>query len=431
MNTQTNRFFASEPLPQTLVPACYRVVRGVTLAAIFYGSALLPAAAIAQPFTPTSNDQVVDTLPVALAALSADIRRAQALRSPSDTISDDQILQQALDAYQVAVASGEARAYGRTLSILQSWPRDIVRPAMYHILLAAVLQHNHNFTTALAQLQQVTSAQVDSSGPLYTQALMIQSQIGLVTGDHELVAQSCQALRGAARQAVSVNCQAQLDGVTGNARHALSRLTQVLGTGANLNTVDYLELMTTAAVVAHRLGDPSTAESYYQAALRLAPTHAYLIVNYSTLLLELGRPAAVIALLLADAQNTPNAEMNILLARALRATGADSDRARAADIVTSLEQEFELAFRRNEAIPHKEVAQFALALNDQPDAALRSAKANWSLQKAPSDALLLAQAAAANHDLDALDDIRRWQAATGLEDVRLQATLDSFREPSR
>lgn len=402
------------------------------LAAVFCAAASLPTISLAQPYTPLSSNEVVDTLPAAIVELSADIRRSQVSRSQSETSSGTQILQQAMDAYQVAVTSGEARAYGRTLSILQRWPQGEVKPAMYYILLAAVLQHNHEFDAALAQLQRVTNIEASGSNRSTTmQALMIQSQIGLVTGDYALVKQSCDALQVTARQAVFVNCQAQLDGVTGNAQQALTALTNMLRTGTNLNTMDYQELMTTAAVLEHRLGDSSTAEAYYQAALRLAPSNAYLTVNYSTLLLELDRPHDVIALLSAKANNTLNAELNILLARALGATGSDADRRRATDITTTLEQDFDLAFMRSEAIPHKEYAQYALELTNLPDAALSAAKENWSLQKEPSDTLLLANAAAVNNDRDTLEDVRQWSETVGLEDVRLQALLNSNRESSQ
>lgn len=407
------------------------LTRRILLAISFITGMLLTLTSLAQPYTPESNSSVVDILPAAIVELSADIRRSQASRQQSATASGSQILRQAMDAYQVAVSSGEARAYGHTLSILQRWPESDTRPAMYHILLAAVLQHNHEFDAALAELQRVTASGMNGSDrSAYIQALMIQSQIGLVIGDYALVEQSCTALEQTARRAVFVNCQAQLDGVTGNALHALSLLTSTLRAGTNLNTVDYQELLTTAAVIAHRLGDSPLAESYYQGALRLSPTNAYLIVNYSTLLLELDRPVDVVALLSADANGTLNAEMNILLAKALRATGSEADRRRAADIVATLEQEFELAFMRNEAIPHKEYAQYALDLTNLPDAALSSAAENWSFQKEPSDTLLLARAATLNNDRDVLNDIEQWMSSVGLEDERLQAILASHRESS-
>lgn len=237
--------------------------RRILLAISFITGMLLTLTSLAQPYTPESDNSVVDILPAAIVELSADIRRSQTPRQQPATATGSQILQQAMDAYQVAVSSGEARAYGHTLSILQCWPDSDTRPAMYHILLAAVLQHNHEFDAALTQMQQVTDAGIHGSDrSTYIQALMIQSQIGLVTGVYALVEQSCNALEQTARRAVFVNCRAQLDGVTGNAQQALSLLTNTLRAGTNLNTVDYQELLTTAAVIAHRLGDSPLAEGY-------------------------------------------------------------------------------------------------------------------------------------------------------------------------
>ena len=331
--------------------------------------------------------------------------------------------------YQVAVASGDARAYGRTLSILQQWPDSQEQPAMFHILLAAVLQHNHEFEQALEQLQPLLESGAGDRGML-TQALTIQSQIGLVIGDYELVAHSCQALRQAARYPVYLNCQAQLDGVTGNAEAALNALNSTLDRGTDLNAQDYQELMTTAAVILHRTGELAPAESYYQAALRLSPQNTYLQVNYSNLLLESGRHGDVVTLLSTTTDERRNTELNIILARALLASDSTADRQRAAEIIATLEAAFQLAFLRDEAIPHKEYAQFALYLADRPDAALDAAKANWQQQKEPSDTRLLANAAAATSDPETLAEIDLWLDTHGTQDRQLQAIITSARESS-
>lgn len=412
-----------------------RIVRLTSLLAFFTTCALLAQTGFGQPYTPTSDDSVVETLPNAIVELSADIRRTEAARAQTNGISGADILQRAMNSYQLAVASGDPRAYGRTLSILQRWPADEARPAMIHVLLAAVLQHNHDFAQALTELQHVTAADPDSRDRVtYIQALMIQSQIGLVTGDYPLVEQSCSALQNGAPRAVFINCKAQLDGVTGNAQQGLDLLADTLRAGRNLNPVDYQELMTTAAVLAHRLDQPALAEGYYQSALRLAPDNPYLVVNYSTMLLEQDRADEVVTLLSAlfpDPDLMRSSELNILLARALLATGLDTHRQRASVIISSLEQDFELAFLRSEAIPHKEYAQYALELAALPAAALHAAQENWRMQKDPSDTLLLAKAAAANNDLLVLEEIEQWLATSGLQDARLQAILANHQESAQ
>ena len=387
--------------------------------------ALLSQQGLAQPYTPDSLNTVIDTLPPAIVEMAADIRRQQ---SSPDTGSDDptQILSQAMAAYQLAVSSGDARAYGRTLSILQRWPEGTPQPAMYRILLAAVLQHNHDFDEALQQLQPLTSAEPRTIvASAYTQALMIASQIGLVTGDYALVERSCEALRSATRRPVYINCRAQLDGVTGNAGEALALVNDTLGSGTHLNALDYQELSTTAAVLAHRLGDTARAENYYRNALRLAPDQGYLRVNFANLLLEQSRHDELIEWLSPDNEETLNPELSILLARGLQARATATDLERAAQIAARLSRDFEVAFMRNEAIPHKEYAQYALHLANQPGDALEAARDNWSVQKEPSDTRLLAQAAAASNASQTLVEIRQWITRTGTEDTRLQEILTS------
>ena len=415
--------------------ACILFARRILLTAGAIACAILPLTGNTQPYTPDSADRIVETLPTAIVELAADIRRTQRSPSNSTTENNADIMQRAMDSYQVALATGEARAYGRTLSILHSWPERENKPVMYHILLAAVLQHNHEFDAALEQLQPVLAAETNGTDRLspsqaqaQTQALMMQSQIGLVTADYALVKQSCNRLQDSARRPVFVNCQAQLDGVTGNTGAALTLIADTFRTGTDLNTLDYQELLTTAAVVAHRTGEQSQAEAYYQGAMRFAPDNNYLNVNYSNLLLEQSRFDELIALLSPDADSTMNAELRILLARALRARGTEDDREQAAEIIDVLTQEFELALMRNEAIPHKEFAQHSLYLVDSPVAALSAARENWMLQKEPSDTRLLAQAAVANDDQETLSEIEQWINDVGTQDVRLQAILTANRE---
>lgn len=403
--------------------------RLLLLATSLTAGVLLPGTSPAQPYTPDSNTTVVATLPAAIVELAADLRRQQTGVAPTETPDAAQILSQAMSSYQVAASSGEARAYGRTLSILQSWPGNAEQPALYRILLAAVLQHNHEFAAALTQLQTLTASEDGSvDRTTLVQALMMQSQIGLVIGDYALVERSCSALRSSARRPVAINCQAQLDGVTGNAPQALAQLDSTLRTGGDLNTQDYQELLTTAAILAHQTGDTAQAQDYYQTALRLAPTNSYLLVNYSNLLLELDRHNDLIALLSSGDDNTLSAELSILLARALRARGSAVDQQRADKIATTLAQDFQLAFTRNDAIPHKEYAQYALYLADQPSAALSSARDNWALQKEPSDTRLLAYAATANNDQQTLVEVAQWVDAVGTQDQRLHAVLNRLRE---
>lgn len=387
---------------------------------------LFSQSALAQPYTPDSADAVVDTLPPAIVELAADIRRQQ---TSADLVDPSQILSQAMAAYQLAVSSGDARAHGRTLSILQRWPDGSQPPAMYHILLAAVQQHNHAFDEALSQLQPIIGAGPGAANSAaYMQALMMTAQIGLVTGDYARVAQSCEALRNAARRPLFVNCQAQLDGVTGNARAALDLVDDTLRNSAQLNALDYQELFTTAAVINHRLGNTAQAENYYQNALRLAPDLGYLKVNFANLLLEQGRHNELIGWLSTEDDATLNPELSILLARGLLARGTAADRQRADNLVARLARDFELAFMRNEAIPHKEYAQYALQLAGQPTEALQAAKENWSVQKEPSDTRLLASAAAANDDLATLREVEQWINDVGTEDTRLQAILTTHQE---
>jgi len=378
---------------------------------------LLSCIAFAQPFVPSNDDTVVEVLPRAIVALAADIRASSMLSLRRH--SEQELLQQLMESYRVALAEQDPRAYGRTLALLQQWPGNVRTGAMYHVLYAAVLQHNHAFDVALSHLDEALELE-----PGNGQALMIRAQIGLVTGDYALTQDSCVRLRTAVRFPVFLNCQAQLDGVTGKGEQTLVLLQGTLN-NSKLSLQDFLELKITAATIAHRLGRTEEADRYYRAALLLDPLNSYALVHYGDLLLQSNRSAALVNLLSTIPPGRVSTELKILLAEALGAKGSQADELRSAAIVDELQAEFSAAYLRRDAFPHKEFARFSLSLSLQPEQALEAAEENWQLQKEPSDTLLLARAAAATNSVDVLDRLRDWIRLSGTEDVQLSTLLSA------
>lgn len=376
--------------------------------------------AASQAFIPEDNNFVVENLSSSTVRLSQQIRSAEAIQQsrPSDAITSNSVfVSQIIEAYSVAINSQDPQAYGRVMALFEQWPENQEKPALLHIIHAAVLQHRHDFSRAL---QETDSALASDSGTdqLTMQAQMIRAQIGLVTADYDLTRRSCEALMTLASRATYVNCAAQLDGVTGNAEQALQAATSMLANASVANQQERIELQVTAATLAHRLGDVESARNYYRQVLVQSPQHFYTLVNYANLLLEQNRAPELVNLLKLYPEKSLNTELNILLAEALMLT-ADTENAET--IVLALENEFELAFVRGEAIPYKEYARYSLSLRPQPADALSAALENWSQQKEPSDALLLARAAALKNDLAVLAELKHWIERNGMEDRRLES----------
>ena len=402
---------------------CYPFIK---LLIIFFASTLLVSGVDAQPYIPRSQDIVVETLPDSIVALARELRADSASRDPGRAVPSERDLQalqqQAFAAYRVAAETGEPRAYGRALALLERWPDEQEKPALMHVLMAAVLQHNHDFEPALVELQSALAIE-----PRNAQAHLMRAQISLVIADYDAARDSCLTLQSLVRYPLALNCHAQLDGVTGRAEQALAAVTSMLQKTEELSAQDQVELNITAAGIAHRLGFSAEAEQHYIAALQMSPANGYVLVNYAAMLIESQRFDDVVSLLDALADSAMSTEMQILLAEALSASPSQHSRERAQKVVASVQEVFDAAAMRGEGLPNKELARFALTLRQRPDEALAAAKKNWVLQKEPSDTLLLAQAARSASDVEQLMEILRWTQLHETQDIRLTRLFSEAR----
>lgn len=381
---------------------------------------ILSPALSAQQFVPEREDFVVETLPWAIVSLSKELAESRSITTDNridSTLSDAQLAEvekQALAAYRIAVSTQEQRAYGHTLAILKRWPEQEEKTITIHILLASVLQHEHQFNEALSHLDAALIA--DSKN---AQAWLMRAQINLVIADYYSARENCNVLSTLVQPAVSTNCFAQVDALTGNAQSSLALLEDVLDKNRDLSRQDYAELFTSAAGIAHRLGRADDAMRYYNAAWQISPDQPYVLVHYAQLLLEQSRFADAISLFASRDERALPDEQKILYTRALIMSEVPVNIAHASRLKESLEESFDAAFKRQEALPNKAYAQYALYIGKQPQEALIAARANWSLQKEPSDTLLLALAAQENDSQAVLTVLARWVDAHRTEDARL------------
>jgi hypothetical protein len=89
-----------------------------------------------------------------------------------------------------------------------------------------------------------------------------------------------------------------------------------------------------------------------------------------------------------------------------------------------LADRFAAARLRGDAARHRrEEALFALAVDDRPADALALALANWQVQREPADARLLAEAAVAAGQPQALAPLTTWITETGFRDAETEALL--------
>ncbi|WP_119157098.1 hypothetical protein [Caldimonas tepidiphila] len=394
-------------------PPAGRRLRRLAAAALAAAAAALAHAA---PFVPESEDSVVQTLRPSLGGPDAAERRARraaqaALQArPQDLPLALRLAREAIDE---ARASGDPRALGQARAALAPWWEQPAPPAPARLLRAIVLQSEHAFGAALADLAALVS-DPDAPLPVRAQALLTQASVWQVQGRYAQAAQACRELGGprfrALGEAVALParaCEAELLSLTGEPARARALLA-ALAREAGPAHAAWLALV--RAELAERQADAG-AEALYRQSLA-AGAGVYELGAFADWLLDRGRPAEVLRLL----EGRDGADALLLRrAEALQALGDP----RAADAVRELAARFDALRLRGDATHRREEARLALRLQRDPPRALALAQANWAVQREPADARLLLEAAAAAGRPQAAQPVHDFLRETGLVDRRL------------
>jgi hypothetical protein len=379
------------------------------------------SAALAAPFVPASDGEVVETLKRRLlpgiagedrAALRA--RRLALQQQPQDL---GLALQAARAAIDRARQAGDPRELGQAQAALAPWWTQAAPPAPVRVLRATIRQSQHDFASALTDLDAVLA---DPRAPLALQAQagLTRASLLQVQGRYAEADAACAQLLaprysplGASVSLPAEVCRAELMSLTGRAAQGDAALA-TLATRGGTDLAGWLALV--RAELAERRGRPQ-AGALYQQALQ-AQTDVYTLAAYADWLLDRQRAREVLTLL----QGREDADA--LLLRLAIAQQRLGDAAAPSSIAT-LQERFDAARQRGDSTHRREEARFELELRQRPAPALALAQANWALQKEPADARLLRQAAQAAGQPDAAQPVQDFVRATGLADVRLSAPL--------
>lgn len=374
------------------------------LLALVVGAAASPARAA--PFTPKADEQVLERLPARASDPAA--RELQVLRQawraqPQDLDAATRLAGRYFD--EVA-ATGDPRFIGYAQAALQPWWALPAPPPAVRVQRAMLLQFDHQFEPALADLAAALAAE-----PGNPQAWAWQLAIQLVRADYAGARVSCHRLRALAPPLVGAACQAQVDAVTGRASAAAAALRSALQQ-ADVPPAQRLWSLTRLAETEERLGRFGEAEAAFRQALALGLPDVYLLAATADFLLDRGRPAEVLSLL----QGQGRADVLLLrLALAARA----SQHASADSFATELAARFDAARQRGDTSHRKEEARFLLTVRGDVPGALKLARENWAEQREPADARLLLQAALAARDRSAAEPVLQWLASSGIESQAL------------
>jgi Tfp pilus assembly protein PilF len=396
------------------MPFALRTVPRRSFAAALIGLGI--AAASAAPYLPKSDGEVVERLP--LRASDEPARQLAALRTqwrrdPTDVAAAVRLA----DAYiDQAAAEGDPRYIGYAQAALQHWWRANDPPAAVRVKRAIVLQYDHRFDDALADLNAAVQADPEDA-----QAWAWMTAIHLVRTDIERASQACERLAELTPDLVGAACQAQLAALSGRATQAATVLRAALLDDPQADPALRLWALTRLAETEERRGDAAAAERAYRDALALRMPDVYLLAAYADFLLDNGRANEVLPLL------KDHARADVLLLRLAIAARLANDPRRDA-WARELAARFEAARARGDTTHRKEESRFALAVQGDAPRALELARANYQQQREVADARILLEAALAARQPAAAQPVLDWMKRSGVESPVLHALAGQLRD---
>ena len=370
-------------------------------------AAVLASPALAAPYKPASDAQVLERLPFKpsdpivreLAQMRGELQR--------DPRNQAVAVRLAQRYYGLVAEEGDPRYLGYAQAALAPWWDMPTPPTDVQLVRARLRQFQHDFEGALSDLGQIIQRE-----PQYAQARLLRAIIHIVQARYDEARTDCQALRGGA-ELLSLGCEAAIDGLTGKAGPADARLQAALNARPAASNDEKLWLLERLAELAQVRGLPALAEERLKQALKLGNSDTFLLAAYTDLLLEQNRPAEVVALL-KDKVRSDGLLLRLVFAEhSLKAPAA-------AEHEAALAARYAAAQLRGDTVHQQEEARFELRTRRDPKKALALAQENWKVQREPRDARIFLEAAIASKNAAAAQPVLDWLKASGIEDPTLR-----------
>jgi len=383
---------------------------------------MMCSAARADPYTPQRDNELVERLPLKMGS-AADRAAARQMRAALRQSPDQ--LPLALTLSQAAVGrfrtTSDPRELGQAQAALAPWWNAPAPPPAVRLLRAVIRQSQHDFQTALTDLDQLLGDPA-APLPLRAQAELTRAAALQVQGRWREAGLGCARLAslryaalGTGVQLHGLVCTAELDSLQGRAAQADASLEKL----AHTPTAPQSWISLIRAESAERRGDPAAGGLFKQALA--AEGDIYSRAAYADWLLGARRWADTAKVLLdydRSAEKDTAALPDPLLLRLTIAWVAAKD-PRAPAAVADLQARFDAATLRGDTSHGRERARFHLDAKPDAQLALSEARGNWAVQKEPADAILLVRAARAASQPAAAEPVWQFVKATSLVDVRL------------
>jgi hypothetical protein len=369
---------------------------------------LAAASSYGAPFTPASDAEVVERLPV---ASDPALRTVESLRRQLASRPNDPALRLDIGEryFELAMAQGDPRYVGYAMSTIGPLENSAAGDTRYWLVRGQLQQYSHDFDGALASLKRASELAPDAVDPVAWRAA-----IYMVQAQYAYAAAECDRLAKIAPPLFAQGCTAYVRGTTGQLIPAYDLLSKAVAAEQDIPPGLMLWAQTRLAEMAVRLQRWGDAERHYRVALAQGLTDQFLLGSYADFLILRERPREVLQLLAGWERS------DILLLRLAIAGRAAGD-PRAADWAAQLRERFQAAARRGDRLHEQEAARWSLELEHEPARALAYARSNYTQQKEPRDAEVLLRAALAAKQPQAALPALQWLESSGYEEPSLQA----------
>src|SRR4051812_43966484 len=181
----------------------------------------------AAPFVPADDGEVLERLPDRTTPQYRELRRLQTEVAvvPNNVVAATTL---ANAYYRISRSEGVPRFLGYAQAALTAWWKDADAPSAVLVMRATILQSNHEFTRALADLDKAIAR--DSRN---ARAILVRATVLTVQGKYGEARADCERLPGLVSDLYVVACTAGIDAVTGKAHSARAALERSLAATPN------------------------------------------------------------------------------------------------------------------------------------------------------------------------------------------------------
>ena len=358
--------------------------------------------ALAEPWHPASDDEVVESLPTGAPS-------GLALAATNTTV--EQAIASARASLMLGQRYSDPRQYGYAEAMLASWNQRLPDDQRLAVLNARIQQFRHDFDGAKQRLHQLLKINPDQ-----TEAWLLLATIEQVEGNYAQARSACARVAARGDLLTAITCGAGVASLTGTAQTSADLLQRQLQASPNSTDAIRLWAWTLLGEMRARIGDDDAASKAFQEALRIDAEDVYARSAYADLELQRNRPQAALDLI----GERTNADA-LLLRAAIAARRAKAPNA--TELHAAFSERVDEMYKRGDFTHRRELARGALALDDDADAALKLALDNWKVQREPADALLVLQTALASGHKEAAAEVIAFVQGNHLEDRRMAALI--------